>query len=239
MSLAGALASEIEERPRSPATMTGADAIVESLCALGVDVVFGIPGGNVIPLYDSLMVDGRVRHILVRHEQAGGFAAEGYACVSGRVGVAIATSGPGATNLVPAIVDAQLNSIPLIALTGQVSSHLLGMDAFQEIDIIEITLSTSKHSLAVATTDSIPTALAAAHLIASTGRPGPVTRGHHQRRPTGFRPFRVPGAPRTAGVRTGWTRLEEADRCCHPCSPRRSPAAAGRGGRRREIRRGA
>ncbi|WP_144785368.1 acetolactate synthase large subunit [Microbacterium sp. BH-3-3-3] len=166
--------------PRPPArtapapVMTGAQAVVRSLDLLGVTDVFGLPGGAIMPVYDPLMDDEHVRHILVRHEQGAGHAAEGYAAASGKVGVAIATSGPGATNLVTAIADAYMDSVPLVCITGQVFSTLMGTDAFQEADIVGITMPITKHSFLVKSADEIPGAIAAAFEIASTGRPGPV-----------------------------------------------------------------
>lgn len=166
--------------PRPPArgaaapVMTGAQAVVRSLDMLGVTDVFGLPGGAIMPVYDPLMDDEAVRHILVRHEQGAGHAAEGYAAASGRTGVAIATSGPGATNLVTAIADAYMDSVPLVCITGQVFSHLMGTDAFQEADIVGITMPITKHSFLVKTAEEIPAAIAAAFEVASTGRPGPV-----------------------------------------------------------------
>ncbi|HEY0248796.1 MAG TPA: acetolactate synthase large subunit [Gryllotalpicola sp.] len=157
-----------------PELISGSAAILRTLEKLGVTDVFGIPGGAVIPLYDELMAQTSIRHILVRHEQGAGHAAEGYAAASGRVGVAIATSGPGATNLVTAIADAYMDSVPLLAITGQVFSTLMGTDAFQEADIVGITMPITKHSFLVKTPEEIPAAIAAAYLIASTGRPGPV-----------------------------------------------------------------
>jgi acetolactate synthase-1/2/3 large subunit len=154
--------------------MTGAEAVVRSLDLLGVSDVFGLPGGAIMPVYDPLMDDEAVRHILVRHEQGAGHAAEGYASASGKVGVAIATSGPGATNLVTAIADAYMDSVPLLCITGQVFSNLMGTDAFQEADIVGITMPITKHSFLVKRAEDIPGALAAAYEIASTGRPGPV-----------------------------------------------------------------
>lgn len=166
--------------PRPPArtapapVLTGAQAVVRSLDLLGVTDVFGLPGGAIMPVYDPLMDDENVRHILVRHEQGAGHAAEGYAAASGRTGVAIATSGPGATNLVTAIADAYMDSVPLVCITGQVFSTLMGTDAFQEADIVGITMPITKHSFLVKTAEDIPGAIAAAFEIASTGRPGPV-----------------------------------------------------------------
>jgi len=166
--------------PRPPArtasapVLSGAEAVVRSLGLLGVTDVFGLPGGAIMPVYDPLMDDESVRHILVRHEQGAGHAAEGYAAASGRVGVAIATSGPGATNLVTAIADAYMDSVPIVCITGQVFSTLMGTDAFQEADIVGITMPITKHSFLVKTAEEIPGAIAAAFEIASTGRPGPV-----------------------------------------------------------------
>ncbi|MBN9613612.1 MAG: acetolactate synthase large subunit [Actinobacteria bacterium] len=154
--------------------MTGADAVVRSLEALGVSDVFGLPGGAVLPLYDTLANDHKLRHILVRHEQGGGHAAEGFAAASGKVGVCIATSGPGATNLVTAIADAYMDSVPMLAITGQVFSHLMGTDAFQEVDIVGVTMPITKHSFLVTSAEEVPAAIAAAYHLARTGRPGPV-----------------------------------------------------------------
>jgi len=161
-------------RPATAPLLTGAQAVVRSLELLGVTDVFGIPGGAIMEVYDPLMASTELRHILVRHEQGGGHAAEGYATASGRVGVTIATSGPGATNLVTAIADAYMDSIPIVAITGQVFSRLMGTDAFQEADIVGITMPITKHSILVKTPEDIPGAIAAAFEIASTGRPGPV-----------------------------------------------------------------
>jgi acetolactate synthase-1/2/3 large subunit len=154
--------------------LTGAQTIVRSLELLGIDTIFGLPGGTILPTYDPLMDSQKIRHILVRHEQGAGHAAEGYASATGRLGVCIATSGPGATNLVTAIADAYMDSVPLLAITGQVNSHLIGTDAFQEADIVGITMPITKHSFLVTRPEDIPETIAAAALIATTGRPGPV-----------------------------------------------------------------
>jgi acetolactate synthase-1/2/3 large subunit len=154
--------------------MTGASSLVRSLEAVGVDVVFGIPGGAILPLYDPLMDSRQVRHILVRHEQGGGHAAQGYAQATGRVGVCMATSGPGATNLVTPIADAYMDSVPMVAITGQVPSSAIGTDAFQEADISGITIPITKHNYLVTDPAQIPRTIAEAFHIASTGRPGPV-----------------------------------------------------------------
>ncbi len=154
--------------------MNGADAILRSLEAEGVDVVFGIPGGAILPLYDALARGTTLRHVLARHEQGAGHMAEGYARASGRVGVAIATSGPGATNLVTPIADAWMDSTPLVCITGQVRSHLIGTDAFQECDITGITIPIVKHSWLVQDVEELPHVIKAAFHVAQTGRSGPV-----------------------------------------------------------------
>jgi acetolactate synthase-1/2/3 large subunit len=156
-----------------PTVMTGSQAIVRSLEELGVEDIFGLPGGAILPTYDPLMAS-RMNHVLVRHEQGAGHAAQGYAMVTGRVGVCIATSGPGATNLVTAIMDAHMDSVPLVAITGQVSSGVIGTDAFQEADIVGITMPITKHSFLVTDPNDIPHVMAEAFHLASTGRPGPV-----------------------------------------------------------------
>jgi len=153
--------------------MTGSQAIVRSLEELGVDDIFGLPGGAILPTYDPLMASS-MNHILVRHEQGAGHAAQGYAMVTGRVGVCIATSGPGATNLVTSIMDAHMDSVPMVAITGQVSSGVIGTDAFQEADIVGITMPITKHSFLVTDPNDIPHVMAEAFHLASTGRPGPV-----------------------------------------------------------------
>jgi acetolactate synthase I/II/III large subunit len=155
-------------------TITGAQALVRSLEAVGADVVFGIPGGAILPAYDPLYDSTKVRHILVRHEQGAGHAAEGYAQASGKVGVCMATSGPGATNLVTPIADAYMDSVPLVAITGQVGRPMIGTDAFQEADISGITIPITKHNFLVQHAADIPRAIAEAFHLAATGRPGPV-----------------------------------------------------------------
>jgi acetolactate synthase-1/2/3 large subunit len=161
-------------KPADPIVLTGSGAILRTLELLGVKDVFGLPGGAIIPFYDELMSSEAIRHILVRHEQGAGHAAEGYASSSGKVGVAIATSGPGATNLVTAIADAHLDSVPLLVITGQVFSTSMGTDAFQEVDIVGITMPITKHSFLVTRPEDVPATIAAAYHLASTGRPGPV-----------------------------------------------------------------
>jgi acetolactate synthase-1/2/3 large subunit len=154
--------------------VTGAQSLVLSLEAMDVDTVFGIPGGAILPAYDPLLDSVKVRHILVRHEQGAGHAAQGYAAASGKVGVCMATSGPGATNLVTPIADAYMDSVPIVAITGQVNSSAIGSDAFQEADIRGITMPITKHNYLVTDPAEIPRVIAEAFHIASTGRPGPV-----------------------------------------------------------------
>ncbi|TDQ75756.1 biosynthetic-type acetolactate synthase large subunit [Sphingobacterium yanglingense] len=155
--------------------LTGSQAVLEALIHEGVDTVFGYPGGAIMPIYDALYdYNDRLKHILVRHEQGGIHAAQGYARTSGRVGVAFATSGPGATNLVTGLADAMIDSNPIVCITGQVFASLLGTDAFQETDVINITSPVTKWSYQVTEASEIPTALAKAFYVASTGRPGPV-----------------------------------------------------------------
>ena len=153
--------------------MNGAQSLVNALEAAGVDVMFGIPGGAILPAYDPIF-DSKIRHILVRHEQGAGHAATGYAQATGRVGVCIATSGPGATNLVTPLADAQMDSVPIVAITGQVPSAAIGTDAFQEADIRGVTMPVTKHNYLITDPADIPRAIAEAFHIASTGRPGAV-----------------------------------------------------------------
>nr|WP_304940991.1 acetolactate synthase large subunit [Streptacidiphilus sp. PB12-B1b] len=154
--------------------MTGAQSLIRSLEAVGAETVFGIPGGTILPAYDPLMDSTKVRHVLVRHEQGAGHAATGYAQATGKVGVCMATSGPGATNLVTPIADAYMDSVPIVAITGQVASAVIGTDAFQEADICGITMPIIKHNYLVTDPAEIPRVVAEAFHIASTGRPGPV-----------------------------------------------------------------
>lgn len=158
----------------TPVRVTGAQSLVRSLEAVGVEVVFGIPGGTILPAYDPLLDSTKVRHILVRHEQGAGHAATGYAQATGKVGVCMATSGPGATNLVTPLADANMDSVPVVAITGQQTRALIGTDAFQEADICGITLPVTKHNFLVKDPAEIPRTIAEAFHIASTGRPGPV-----------------------------------------------------------------
>jgi acetolactate synthase I/II/III large subunit len=169
-----------QPRPRTAAhaaaveRVTGAQSLIRSLEEVGADTVFGIPGGAILPAYDPLLDSSRVRHVLVRHEQGAGHAATGYAQATGKVGVCMATSGPGATNLVTPIADAHMDSVPIVAITGQVASGAIGTDAFQEADICGITMPITKHNFLVTDAADIPRTIAEAFHIASTGRPGPV-----------------------------------------------------------------
>jgi acetolactate synthase-1/2/3 large subunit len=153
--------------------MKGAEFLVKALEREGVEIIFGYPGGAIMPVYDALL-DSRIRHILVRHEQAAALAADGYARSTGKVGVCMATSGPGATNLVTGIANAYMDSVPMVAITGQVPTHLMGTDAFQEVDIFGITLPVVKHSFLVTTSEELSRIVHEAFRIARTGRPGPV-----------------------------------------------------------------
>jgi acetolactate synthase I/II/III large subunit len=156
------------------AAVTGAQSLVRALECAGAENIFGIPGGAILPAYDPLFDSVKIRHILVRHEQGAGHAAQGYAAATGKVGVAMATSGPGATNLVTPLADAYMDSVPMVAVTGQVSSRSIGTDAFQEADIRGITMPITKHNFLVTDPAEIPRTIAEAFYIASTGRPGPV-----------------------------------------------------------------
>ncbi len=158
----------------APVRVTGAQSLVRSLEAVGVEVVFGIPGGTILPAYDPLLDSTKVRHVLVRHEQGAGHAATGYAQATGQVGVCMATSGPGATNLVTPLADANMDSVPVVAITGQQTRQLIGTDAFQEADICGITLPITKHNFLVTDPAEIPRTIAEAFHLAKTGRPGPV-----------------------------------------------------------------
>ena len=166
-----------EKKPSQPETknISGSLAVMEALVAEGVDTIFGYPGGAIMPIYDALYdYHHQLKHILVRHEQGGIHAAQGFARSSGRTGVVFATSGPGATNLVTGLADAMIDSTPLVCITGQVFAHLLGTDAFQEVDVVNITTPVTKWNYQVTDANEIPTVLAKAFYIASTGRPGPV-----------------------------------------------------------------
>jgi len=171
---AAAAAQPGTRRQVAPERVTGAQSVVRALEELDVDTVFGIPGGAILPVYDPLFDSQKVRHVLVRHEQGAGHAATGYAQASGKVGVCMATSGPGATNLVTPLADAQMDSVPVVAITGQVGRGLIGTDAFQEADISGITMPVTKHNFLVTDGAEIPRVLAEAFYLAASGRPGAV-----------------------------------------------------------------
>src|SRR6056300_121295 len=155
--------------------ISGAEAVIRCLLAEGVDLIYGYPGGAIMPVYDELYkFQDDLHHVLTRHEQVATHAAQGYARTSGKVGVAIATSGPGATNLITGIADAQIDSTPLVCITGQVASHLLGTDAFQETDVVGISMPVTKWNFQVTRAEEIPMAIAKAFYIARSGKPGPV-----------------------------------------------------------------
>ena len=203
--------------------MRAVDAIIECLKAEGVDAVFGIPGGANLPTYDALY-DAGIRHVLCRHEQGAGHAAEGYAKASGKVGVALATSGPGATNLVTAIADAMLDSVPTVFLTGQVRTDLMGTDGFQEADTVGITMPIVKHSFQVLDPREIPHTIHEAFHVARTRPPGPGAGRH----PAGRL---ARGHPLRARVEGGPARLPELSRGTRSRSAlrrRRSRTPAGR-----------
>lgn len=202
--------------------MNGAQSMIAALEAVGVEVVFGVPGGAILPAYDALH-DSSVRHVLVRHEQGAGHAAEGYALATGHVGVCMATSGPGATNLVTPLADAYMDSIPIVAITGQVESPKMGTDAFQEADIRGITMPITKHSYLVEDADDIPRVIAEAFHVASTGRPGPVLVDISKSALTGQATFAwpptlrlpgysVPGRPSPSSVARAAGLISEATR---------------------------
>src|SRR5271154_4179581 len=158
----------------SATAMPGAEMVIKALVDQGVDVVFGYPGGAVLPIYDALFKQNRLRHILVRHEQAAVHAAEGYARSTGKVGAVLVTSGPGATNAVTGLTDALMDSIPIVCLTGQVPTHLIGNDAFQEADTTGITRQATKHNYLVKRSEDLSRVLHEAFHVAKAGRPGPV-----------------------------------------------------------------
>src|SRR6201986_4372416 len=169
--------SAAESAAKAPVTkeLSGSQAVLEAFLAEGVDTIFGYPGGAIMPIYDALYdYNDKLNHILVRHEQGGIHAAQGYARTSGRTGVVFATSGPGATNIVTVLADAMIDSTPVVCITGQVFAHLLGTDAFQETDVINITTPVTKWNYQVTDATEIPSVLAKAFYIAKSGRPGPV-----------------------------------------------------------------
>lgn len=160
---------------KEPMKVTGSEAVILSLLEEGVEIIFGYPGGAIMPIYDALYdYDKKITHILTRHEQGAAHAAEGYAKITGKAGVCFATSGPGATNLITGIADAMIDSIPMVCITGQVASPLLGTDAFQESDVLGISMPVTKWNYQITTPEEIPDAIAQAFYIAQSGRPGPV-----------------------------------------------------------------
>src|SRR5438270_1764772 len=166
---------ERKKETKTPTSISGSQAVLQAFLEEGVDTIFGYPGGAIMPIYDALFdYQDQLHHILVRHEQGAIHAAQGYARTSGKVGVVFATSGPGATNLVTGLADALIDSTPVVCITGQVFAHLLGTDAFQETDIINITTPVTKWNYQVTDANEIPEVLAKAFFIASSGRPGPV-----------------------------------------------------------------
>src|ERR1035441_8865736 len=163
----------VDRDRRTRMKLTGAQALIKSLECEGVEVMFGLPGGCILPAYDPI-IDSPIRHILVRHEQGAGHMAEGYAHVTGRPGVAMVTSGPGATNIVTPLADAMMDSIPIVVITGQVPTTAIGTDAFQEVPITGVTLDITKHNWLITDVNDIPRVVAEAFHVATTGRPGPV-----------------------------------------------------------------
>ena len=190
--------------PETPTTatpiLTGAEIVVRALVDQGVDTLFGYPGGAVLPIYDALFHEPRLRHVLVRHEQGAGHAAEGYARSTGKPGVVLVTSGPGATNVVTCIVDALMDSIPLVVITGQVPTHLIGSDAFQEADTVGITRSCTKHNFLVKKTEDLARVMHEAFHIATSGRPGPVVVDIPKDVQFGRAAYQGPSAPRAGHV---------------------------------------
>jgi len=205
------------------AEQSGADILIEALCDLGVDVVFGYPGGAVLPIYDALFQQDKIRHVLVRHEQAATHAAEGYARSTGKPGVVLVTSGPGATNAITGITDALMDSIPMIVISGQVATHLIGTDAFQEADTVGITRHCSKHNYLVNDPARLGDIIHEAFHIATSGRPGPVvidipkdvqvaTARYDKPGPILHKTYRPPVEPEAAAIETAVTMLAEAKR---------------------------
>ncbi len=200
-------------RRRPPAKVTGAQALVLALERVGVDVVFGIPGGAVLPAYDPLLDSKQIRHILVRHEQGAGHAATGYAQATGRVGVCMATSGPGATNLVTPLADAYMDSVPVVAITGQVATSLIGTDGFQEADISGITLPITKHNFLVTKPEDIARTIGEAFHLAAHRPARPGAGRHRQGRAAGDHRVQLAGPVRPA-------RLPPGDPAALPAGPR-------------------
>ena len=216
--------------------MTGAQSLIRSLEAAGTTDIFGIPGGAILPAYDPLM-DSSIRHILVRHEQGAGHAAQGYAAATGRVGVCMATSGPGATNLVTPLADAHMDSVPMVAITGQVGAAPIGTDAFQEADIRGITMPITKHNFLVTDPADIPRTIAEAFHIASTGRPGPVLVDVAKSALQAMTTFAWPHRAQPARLPPGDPAARQADPRGRPADPRVAPPGAVRRRRHHPRRR--
>ena len=214
------MSATLQTRPKTR-TMNGAEIVLQALKDKGVEVIFGYPGGAVLPMYDALFQQNAIRHILVRHEQAAVHAAEGYARSTGKVGVVLVTSGPGATNAVTGLVDALMDSIPVICLTGQVPTHLIGNDAFQEADTTGITRPATKHNYLVKDIDKLAGMVHEAFYVAKSGRPGPVVIDLPKDILIGKGPYSRGAAGRPP-------QLPAADRARHGADPRRGAAAEGR-----------
>ncbi len=215
--------------------VTGAQALVRSLECQGVDIVFGLPGGAILPAYDPLR-SSSLRHVLVRHEQGAGHAAEGYAWATGRVGVCMATSGPGATNLVTALADAYMDSVPIVAITGQVPTAMIGTDAFQESDITGITGPITKHNELVTEVERIPAAIAEAFHIAATGPTGPGARRPAQGHPAGAVHLVLAARARPARLQAARRTRCRADRASRPAAAPGPQAGPLRRRRRDQVR---
>jgi acetolactate synthase-1/2/3 large subunit len=215
----------------APTRLTGAEIVWATLVGEGVETVFGYPGGAILPVYDALR-KFPIHHVLVRHEQGASHMADGYARASGKVGVAIATSGPGATNLVTGIATAMLDSIPIVCITGNVSSKILGTDAFQEVDITGITLPVTKHNFLISRTEDIAAAIRSAFQIAVSGRPGPVlvdiTKDAQQARPSSTLPppSRAPIAPTPCFALKTRASTRPPNSFATPSAPSSSPVTA-------------
>ena len=193
----GGTQSSVHPSAQGPEVLTGSQITCRALEAEGVDIVFGYPGGAVIPLYDALPSAG-FHHVLTRFEQWAALAADGYARATGKVGVCIATSGPGATNLVTGLANSQLDSVPVVAITGQVGQAMIGLDAFQETDITGITLPITKHNYLVQSVEDIAPTIREAFHLARSGRPGPVLRRHSQESLSGDCEIRTRRSARSA-----------------------------------------
>ena len=191
--------------------MTGAEMVVQALIDQGVEHLFGYPGGAVLPIYDEIFQQDKVQHILVRQEGGAGHAAEGYARSTGKVGVALVTSGPGATNMVTPLTDALMDSIPMVCITGQVATHLIGSDAFQEADTVGITRPCTKHNWLVKDVNDLGRVLHEAFYVARSGRPGPGRRRYSEGRPVRDRHLSGPGPRRAQDLSSAGSRRSARD----------------------------